>query len=152
MINTKADTAIELLQCELTALERYQRCLECFDDSASCSELRQLCAEHWDAARLLRKFLRCRCSDREVSRIGNAIACKLEETARRLDEKALLCALKKEEETSLHWYEDALNDYFLPSECQTLVRTKLLPQSQTRVSILNRLLDVTSASPTMRRK
>jgi hypothetical protein len=146
MINTKADTAFELLQCELTALETYQHCLDGFDDSTNCAELRQLCAEHWDAAQLLRKYLRCRCSDEEMTRIGNTIAGKLEEMARMLDNKAVLCALKEEEEASMHWYEDALNDYLLPSECQTLVRTKLLPQSESHVSIINRLLDVTTSS------
>lgn len=146
MINTQADTAIELLQCELSALETYQHCLDCFDDGANCVELRQLCAEHWDAAQLLRKYLRCRCSDQEMTRIGNAIAGKLEDLARMLDKKAVLCALKDEEEASLHWYEDALNDYLLPSECQTLVRTKLLPQSESHVTIINRLLHVTASS------
>jgi len=151
MHNNKCNTAIELLQCELTALETYQRCLDRFDDSASCAELHQLRDEHWDAAQLLRKYLRCRCSDQEIRSIGNAIARKLEEAARMLDHKAVLCALKDGEEEGLHWYEDALNDYLLPSECQTLVRTKLLPESQTRVLILNRLLDVTTTGQTARK-
>jgi hypothetical protein len=86
-----------------------------------------------------------------MSRIGNAIARRLEETAHMLDKKAVLCALKEGEELGLHWYEDALHDDLLPSECQTLVRTKLLPQSQTRVSILNRLLDVTTNGQSVRR-
>jgi hypothetical protein len=150
MTNNNCDTAIELLQCELTALQIYQRCLNRFDDSSSCAELHQLRDEHWDAAQLLRKYMRCRCSDEEISRIGNAIARKLEETARMLDNKAVLCALKEGEEESLHWYEDALNDYLLPSECQTLVRTKLLPQSETHVLILNRLLAVTTSAQAKR--
>ena len=145
MTNIKADTAIELLQCELTALETYQRCLESIDDEANCEELRQLCAEHWDAAHMLRKYLRCRCSDNDVFKMGNAIARQLEEKASMFDRQAALCALKEGEELGLQWYEDALHDDLLPSECQTLVRTKLLPQSQTHVLTLNRLLEVISA-------
>jgi hypothetical protein len=142
MTNNQADTALELLCCELAAIETYQQALELLREGWSTVELRQLRADHWDAAHALRRYLRCPDSSvSQAARLWGDLQGEVVKPEPQDVKQVTLSVLRRGEEFSTRSYSDALHDDLLPSECQTLVRTKLLPQTQTHVSVLNRLLE-----------
>ena len=60
--------------------------------------------------------------------------------ARRALLSEALKALTEGEERGLKDYNDALQDPTLPPECKSLIRTKLLPQTQAHIPVLDRLM------------
>jgi hypothetical protein len=50
-------------------------------------------------------------------------------------------ALKEGEEHGVKDYEDALKDANFPVECQTLIRSTLLPQTRSHIQVLDQLMN-----------
>ena len=66
----------------------------------------------------------------------------VEGTAQLFGNAAALKALKEGEEHGISVYEEFLEDENADPECQELVRSRLLPQVQTHIGILDQLIDV----------
>jgi len=65
----------------------------------------------------------------------------VEGAAKLFGNKAAIKALKEGEEHGIKEYEKALEDDELPPECKALIRTRLLPQTQAHIPVLDRLME-----------
>jgi uncharacterized protein (TIGR02284 family) len=136
------DTLNSLLRGELAATETYQQALAKVGDSGPGSaELRQIHVEHREAANTLREHVRKHGGTPDHgSGAWGVFAKAVEGTAKLFGNAAALKALKEGEERGIKDYENALNDATLPADCQTLIRTQLLPQTQSHIPVLDRLM------------
>jgi uncharacterized protein (TIGR02284 family) len=138
------DTLNSLLRGELAATETYQQALAKVGDSGPGSaELRQIHVEHREAANTLREHVRKHGGTPDHgSGAWGVFAKAVEGTAKLFGNAAALKALKEGEERGIKDYENALNDATLPADCQTLIRTQLLPQTQSHIPVLDRLMEM----------
>ncbi len=138
---TTENTLNSLLRGELSATETYQQALAKVDDERGASELRQIHLEHREAANTLRKHVHEHAGKPDQgSGAWGAFAKAVEGTAKVFGNTAALKALKQGEEHGINSYESALKDSNLPMECETLIRTQLLPQTRAHVAALERLI------------
>ena len=136
------NTLNSLLRGELSATETYQQALEKLQNDPGGSELRSIHVEHREAANTLRKHVHgCGGKPDQGSGVWGTWAKLVEGTAKLFGNKAALKVLKEGEEHGVKEYEDALNDNTLPAECQTLIRSQLLPQTRKHISALDRIMD-----------
>ena len=137
------DTLNSLLRGELAATETYQQALAKVGDSGpGIAELRQIHAEHRDAANTLREHVRTHGGTPDHgSGAWGVFAKAVEGTAKLFGNTAALKALKEGEESGIKSYEGALKDNTLPVDCQTLIRSQLLPQTQSHIPVLDRLME-----------
>jgi uncharacterized protein (TIGR02284 family) len=143
MANTPKQTDLlnSLLRGELAATETYQQALARLGDEPGAADLRQVHEEHRWAANELRKYVhRYGSQPDQGSGAWGAFAKAVEGAAKLLGNTAALKALKEGEESGVKAYEDALRDERLSEDCQELIRTKLLPQTQDHIPVLDRLM------------
>jgi len=135
------DTLNSLLRGELAATETYQQALAKVGTEAGASELRRIHDEHRDAANTLRQHVHQHGGQPDHgSGAWGAFAKTIEGAAKLFGNTAALKALKEGEETGIHDYEKALQDEKLPTDCKTLIQTKLLPQTRAHIPVLDQLM------------
>ena len=130
-----------LLRGELAATETYQQAMAKVGNDPGADQLRQIHVEHREAANTLRQHVHQHGGkpDQDSGSWG-AFAKAVEGTAKVFGNAAALKALKEGEERGMKDYNDALQDPNLPEECKSLIRTKLLPQTQAHIPVLDRLM------------
>jgi len=135
------DTLNSLLRGELSATETYQQALAKVGQESGSSELRQIHKEHREAANTWRQHIhKFGGKPDQDSGAWGAFAKTVEGTAKLFGNTAALKALKEGEEHGIKSYEDALQNPDLPSECQTLIRSTLLPQTRAHITVLDRFM------------
>lgn len=140
---TPVTTLNSLLRGELSATETYQQAMAKVSSGPGSAELSQLHTEHRDAANTLREHVRQHGGEPDHgSGAWGVFAKAVEGTAKLFGNTAALKALKEGEESGISSYEAALKDNSLPADCQTLIRTKLLPQTRAHIPVLDRLMEM----------
>ena len=142
---TATETAIthlnSLLRGELAATETYQQAMDRFGAEPGGSELRRLHADHRESANTLRNHIHSFGGKPDQgSGAWGTFAKTVEGAAKLFGNTAALKALKEGEEHGIKSYEDALADENLPTQCKTLIRSTMLPQSRSHVQTLDRLM------------
>ena len=130
-----------LLRGELAATETYQQAMAKVGNDPGADQLRQIHVEHREAANTLRQHVHQHGGkpDQDSGAWGT-FAKAVEGTAKLFGNSAALKALKEGEERGMKDYNDALQDPNLPEECKSLIRTRLLPQTQAHIPVLDRLM------------
>ena len=142
MTASTADTLNSLLRGELSAVETYYQALAKVGNEAGATDVRRIHDEHRQAADTLRQHVRAHGGNPDTSSgAWGTFATAVEGTAKLFGSAAALKALKEGEEHGVSSYEEALRDGDLPAECQTLIRSQLLPQTRQHITILDRLID-----------
>jgi uncharacterized protein (TIGR02284 family) len=132
-----------LIRGELSAIETYRQALDKMKDSPEVTELHAIMVEHRTAAQSLREYVKQRGGDPSSdSGPWGAWAKLVTGTAKLFGNSAALKALKEGEEHGVKEYESFLDDENADDECKDMVRTRLLPQAQAHVPVLDRLIDV----------
>ena len=141
-ISTKAiDRLNELLRGELAATETYQQALAKVGDDPAAADLRQIHREHREAANTLRQHVhKVGGKPDQGSGAWGAFAKTIEGGAKLFGNTAAIKALKEGEETGICSYEKSLDSNELPAECQTLIRSQLLPQTRAHIPVLERAM------------
>ena len=135
------DRLNSLLRGEISATETYQQAMKKLDGSYLAGELTRLHAEHREAANTLREHVhQFGGKPDQGSGVWGCWAKFVEGTAKLFGEKAALKALKEGEEQGVKDYEAALKEGELAVECQTLIRTTLLPQTREHIETLDGML------------
>jgi hypothetical protein len=135
------DSLSSLLRGEISATETYTQALEKFAGQAEEVELRRFRDDHRTAANTLRQHIHHHGGQAPTSSgPWGAWAKLVEGTAKALGKEAALKALKEGEEHGIKEHEQALNKRSLQADCKSLIRTQLLPQAQTHVSELDRMM------------
>jgi len=131
----------DLLQGELAATETYQQALAKVGDSPGSDQLRQIHAEHREAANTLRQHVH-KLGGKPVQGSGawGTFAKFVEGSAKIFGNTAALKALKEGEESGLKSYERILKEQDLPEAARTLIQTKLVPQTRAHIPALDRLM------------
>jgi uncharacterized protein (TIGR02284 family) len=136
------DTLNSLLRGELAATETYQQALAKVGETPEASGLRQIHIEHRTAANTLRQHVHhFGGKPDQGSGAWGAFAKAVEGAAKLFGNTAALKALKEGEEQGVQSYEAALQDEGLPAECQTLIRSQLLPQTRAHIAVLDGLMN-----------
>ena len=130
----------KLLRGELAATETYQQALEKLGDEPAAAQLRQIHVDHRTNANTWRQHIHQHGGkpDQDSGAWG-LFAKAVEGTAKLLGNTAALKALKEGEEQGISDYESALKEN-LPADCQTLIRTQLLPQTREHIRVLDQLM------------
>jgi uncharacterized protein (TIGR02284 family) len=135
------DTLNGLLRGELAATETYQQALAQVGDEPGAADLRRIHAEHREAANTLRQHVHSHGGKPDQgSGAWGGFAKFIEGTAKLFGDATALRALKQGEERGVNDYESAMKDPDLPSDCRTLISTKLLPQTREHVASLDRII------------
>ena len=141
MHTATVDTINSLLRGEIAATETYQQALEKVGNDPRAAELKQIHAEHREAANQLRKHVHSHGADPvQDSGAWGAFAKTVEGVAKLFGNTAALKALKEGEEHGRNAYEDALLDPDIMPSCKVLI-TQLLIQTRAHINILDRLMD-----------
>lgn len=141
-VQEHTDTLNSLLRGEIAATETYQQALAKVGNEPGAAELRQIHHEHRDAANTLRQHVhQVGGKPDQGSGAWGAWAKAVESTATVFGNNTALKALKEGEEHGVKTYEDALQDECLPPECQTLIRSRLLPQTRSHIAVVDRFLN-----------
>jgi uncharacterized protein (TIGR02284 family) len=136
------DTLNSLLRGELAAAETYQQALAKVGSGQGADDLRRIHKEHVEAANTLRKHVHGEGGEPDQgSGAWGAFAKAVESMAKLFGNTAAMKALKTGEEKGISDYESALKDNKLPSECQGLIRSTLLPQTRAHIPVLDRLME-----------
>jgi uncharacterized protein (TIGR02284 family) len=135
------DTLNSLLRGEIAATETYQQALTKVGNEPEAMPLRRIHVEHREAANTLRQHVHKHGGkpDQDSGAWG-MFAKTVEGAAKIFGDTAALKALKEGEEHGVKQYEEALKDGDLPADCQTLIRTTLLPQTREHISALDRMM------------
>jgi len=130
-----------LLRGEISAAETYRQALDRLGDDPSAMNLRQLHTDHREAANALRQHVRTHGGTPDQSSgVWGYFAKAVEGTATLLGTSAALKALKEGEEQGKADYIRTIQDAKLPADCNTLITTTLLPQTESHIATLDRLL------------
>jgi len=135
------DTLNGLLLGELAALETYERALSSARTPLARTLLRRVSQEHQRTARTLEEHIRYLGGQPESTLLLSLSGGEDEVHASHTGYRTLLLSLLECEQQGVLDYREALEEEALPPECQFLVRTSLLPQSQAHVVTLNALLE-----------
>ena len=131
-----------LVRGELSAVETYQQALEKMHDAPEATELQAIEAEHRNAVRALKdQILQHGGTPDDHSGAWGTWAKLVAGTARIFGNTAALEALRQGEQHGIKEYERAMEAEDLDAESSKLIRHKLLPQAQSHISVLDRLID-----------
>ena len=137
------DCLNSMLRGELAATETYEQALAKFAAEPHAAELQRIQAEHHEVVNKLRQHIRqCGGKPARTSGAWGTWAKLVEGAAKLFGAKAALKALKEGEEQGISDYEKALHDEGLAEECKSIIRDELLPQTQSHVRSLDRLMEV----------
>lgn len=140
--STAVDTLNSLLRGEISATETYQQALAKVGDEPGANALRQIHADHREAANSIRQCIhKAGGKPDQDSGAWGAFAKTVEGTAKLFGNTAALKALKEGEEHGISSYEDALKDEDLPTDCRTLITRTLLPQTRQHIAALDAIMD-----------
>ncbi|HTK74344.1 MAG TPA: DUF2383 domain-containing protein [Gemmataceae bacterium] len=131
-----------LVRGELSAIETYQQALGKMRDAPEATELQAIEADHRSAVRALKdQVLQSGGTPDDHSGAWGAWAKFVEGTARIFGNTAALEALRQGEQHGIKEYERAMEAEELAAETSKLIRSKLLPQAQSHIAVLDRLID-----------
>src|SRR5947208_463338 len=131
-----------LVRGELSAVETYQQALEKMHDAPEATELQAIESEHRGAVRALKdQVLQHGGTPVDHSGAWGTWAKFVAGTARMLGNTAALEALRQGEQHGIKEYEKAMEADELDAATCKMIRTKLLPQAQSHISVLDRLID-----------
>jgi len=129
-----------LLRRELAATEVYLQAMRAVPDKVA-NKLRGLRDDHRAAANSLREFAHHEgVKPTRRSGVFGMFAKAVESAATFLGDRATLRGLRMAETYGMRSYRRALRKDYCTPECETLIRTTLLPQTRSHIDILNRLL------------
>jgi len=141
MATTDIDTLGSLHRGEIAATETYNQALEKFAGQPEEAELRGIRDEHRETANTLRQHVRHHGGTPDTgSGWWGGWAKFVEGTAKVFGKSAALKALKEGEEHGIKEYQAALADKDMAADCQSLIRSQLLPRCQAHVQVLDRLM------------
>jgi len=139
--STTIRTLNSLLRGELSAIETYQQALTRIGEGDGGSALRTIHEEHIRAANALRQQVHLYGGEpSQKSGAWGAFAKAIEGMAKILGPNSALKMLETGEKQGLRTYRKALQSPTLPEDCQALIRTTLLPQTQAHIPMLERLI------------
>jgi len=134
-------TLNSLLRGEIAATETYQQAFAKLGDDPMTMNLRQIHVDHREAANELRQHVHSHGGKPDQgSGVWGAFAKVFEGTAKTFGAATAIKALKEGEEHGKADYQEALKDAGLPEDCKTLIASKLLPQTESHIAALHRLL------------
>lgn len=137
---TGTDSVNGLIRDELTTLEGYHEA-RAKVRGVTATELRRLENDHEKAAAMLQEKLAERGIEPATRAGGRGGLSRLWESAASVfGEKAVLRALKDEEEQGIKDYERVLDDDETPPDIRALIRMELLPQAKAHIPVLDRFL------------
>lgn len=134
------DQLNHLLRGELSAVETYEQSLPKFEEfPAAAQELRRIRDDHREAAQVLREHVtKFGGTPSDGSGRWGDFAQVVTGAAKLIGPDTTLAALKRGEESGRSAYQEALDAREgLPAECQELIRTRLMPQSQEHIANLD---------------
>lgn len=135
------ETLNSLLRGELAATETYQQALEKLGGDPRAMNLRQIHVDHREAANTLRQHVhKMGGKPEQDSGAWGSFAKLIEGSAKLFGAPTALKALKEGEEHGKDDYEKVLSDTEMPVECRSLISTTLLPQTESHIATLDRLL------------
>ena len=135
------DRLNRLLRGELSAVETYQQALAKVSNEPAGEELRRIMADHETASSKLRSEIVQLGGEPSVSSgIWGSWAQLVEGTAKLFGPETALAALKQGESHGVAEYERGLEDEYVTAEHKTLIRSELLPQTQTHIQTLDRFI------------
>ena len=138
---TTTTTLHSLLRGELSAVETYDQALSKLKGTKAEPELRRIRGEHLAAATAWRQHLEDHGERPDPgSGIWGAFARAVEGAATLLGVGATLKALKEGEESGLKQYHDALKEAILSHTLEGLISSKLVPQIEGHIRVLDRLM------------
>jgi hypothetical protein len=141
MSNCHAEILNDLLRVEWAAAATYERAIAAVDGGPAAALLGHLCEQHRAAVQTLCSEIHQMGCDPEYDCDGPG-PFALDATANVCGNALAIKALKEGEQTGLNFYEGALLDQLLPVTSQTLIRTKLLPQTRKHLEVLDQLMTV----------
>lgn len=135
------DTLQSLLRGEISAAETYKQALDKLGDDPTAMNLRQIHIDHREAANTLRIHVRQHGGKPDQdSGVWGYFAKAVEGAATLVGNAAAIKALKEGEEQGRSDYETAVQDPEMPNDCRTLIASRLLPQTESHIATLDRLL------------
>jgi uncharacterized protein (TIGR02284 family) len=138
----RTDWLNRLVRGELSAIETYQQALDKMRDAPEATELQAIEADHRGAVRALKdQVLQHGGTPDDQSGAWGTWAKLVEGTARIFGNTAALEALRQGEQHGIKEYERAMEADDVDAESRKLIRSKLLPQAQSHISVLDRLID-----------
>jgi uncharacterized protein (TIGR02284 family) len=142
------ETLNKFLKDELSATETYQQVLDRLKDDAKLDEsikLMPIYEDHKEAVSNLQSLIhRLGGTPIDSSGIWGTWAKMVLGGANIFGKKSALKALQEGEKSGAKDFEEALEDKELPSDIRVLIETKLLPEQQEHVRILEQLLEATA--------
>jgi uncharacterized protein (TIGR02284 family) len=131
----------DMLQGELAAMETYQQALAQAGSEPVAEDLKQIHAEHREAANRLRQYVReLGAEPSKGSQTWGAFAKAVEGVAKLFGNAAAIKALQAGENRGVANYEEALTNDNLPANFVEYLRTTLLSQTRSHIQVLDRLL------------
>jgi bacterioferritin (cytochrome b1) len=138
---TTVDTLNSLLRGELSACETYHQAIGKFGSEPGAADLLLMHQQHVQAANELREHVRQFGGEPDHSSGSwGSFAKAVEGVAKLFGCTAALKALKEGEEHGISSYESALKEAGLPEQCQGMIGGRLLPQTRSHVTSLERLM------------
>jgi Domain of unknown function (DUF2383) len=129
-----------LLRGELSAAENYAAAIDKCEGQPFVLELKQIRAEHREAANLLCGRIRAHGGDQSISSgLWGGVAALITNTAKVFGLTPLLAVLRRGEEHGISEYQKILNNAALSRECVALIECDLLPRCRCHVATLHRL-------------
>jgi uncharacterized membrane protein YccC len=145
MRKPQADILNDLLQGELAAVETYTQAMDKVDSNHGGPELKQIRAEHHNAANiLLQQITKLGAEPETNSGAWGLLAKAVEGAAKILGPAAALKALKEGEESGVRMYERALQENRLSDGFHEMIQYRLLPQTQAHIPVIDRLISMQS--------
>lgn len=138
---TATETIKSLLQGEMSAVETYEKALTKVNGEPEGTHLHQICADHTQAASLLRDLLIRHNGDMPSSSgMWGTFANAVQATANLLGDAAALKTLKEGEEHGIKDYEAALNNPNVNEDVKAVTRD-LRMRCEAHLPVLDALID-----------
>lgn len=133
----------ELLKGELSAVETYRQALDKMSTDANAPELKKYWAEHKDAVAKLQEGV-TKAGGQPVVSSGawGTWAEAVTGAAKAMGDTTALKALKQGEEHGAKEYQELLENKNASAEVKDLVRSTLLPQQQSHIAGLTKIIEM----------
>lgn len=133
------DQLNHLLRGEMSAVETYEQSLPKFEEyPAAARELRRIRDDHRETSQVLREHVtKLGGNPSDGSGPWGGFAQAITGAAKLLGPDTTLAALMKGEEHGIKEYREALDKEGLPTECQELIFTRLVPRCQEHLANLD---------------
>ncbi|MFD2256453.1 DUF2383 domain-containing protein [Luteolibacter algae] len=132
-----------LLRGELSAVETYGKAIVKFPGTPVTAELTRIQSEHRQSANRLTQNIREMGGEPDTdSGAWGAFAKAVQSAANLFGAESAIESLQNGEEHGRNDYEDALKNDDVMAECKTMIRSELLPRTQSHIATLERLEDV----------